>query len=375
MPMTPKERFLKIISFEQPDRIPNMDFGYWSETIERWHQEGLPKEIKGTDAIEKYFGLDRGFETNLINYWADDGPIGILWQEFPAYSKNIVSETDTTIVYEGEIGRITEKKKTASIPFQEVYPVVTREDFETKVTPERFNASDEGRITKEFNEMLKRSNAEQQPKGLWIDGFLGWPRYLIGIENLCYYYYDDPQLVHDIQRQHLDFVKDYINMGLSKTDLHYACIFEDMCYRNGCMISPKIWDEFMKPYYLEMIEYLHSKGIMKVLVDSDGNSIELTDWLVDAGVDGHYPLEIGSGALPEVIRKKHPKLALIGGINKRMLEEGRAEIDKELSKLPPLLEQGGFIPALDHRAHPQIPMANYQYYLEQKQKILDRYGK
>ena len=38
MKMTPKERFLSVLSFEQPDRIPIMDFGYWPETIEAWKQ-------------------------------------------------------------------------------------------------------------------------------------------------------------------------------------------------------------------------------------------------------------------------------------------------------------------------------------------------
>ena len=123
-----------------------------------------------------------------------------------------------------------------------------------------------------------------------------------------------------------------------------------------------------------MIGFLRQNGIQKILVDSDGNSVELTDWLVDVGVDGHYPLEINSGAFPEVIRERHPDLALIGGIDKRQLEMGKAEIDKELEKLPPLLEKGGYIPALDHRVHPQVPLANYLYYIEKKRELLERYG-
>ena len=127
------------------------------------------------------------------------------------------------------------------------------------------------------------------------------------------------------------------------------------------------------PYYHELIAHLRAKGVKKFLVDSDGNSVQLTDKLVEAGADGHYPLEINSGSLPEVIRARHPKLALIGGINKLALAEDRAAIDKELSKLPPILEKGGFIPALDHRVQPDVPMANYQYYIDKKREILEKY--
>ena len=166
---------------------------------------------------------------------------------------------------------------------------------------------------------------------------------------LSYAYYDDPELIHAIQRNHTDFVKEFVDMALTRTRLDYACFFEDMAYNHGSLVSPQIFREFMMPYYHELIAYLRSKGIQKVLIDSDGNTVALTDLLVEAGADGHYPLEINSGAKPELIRRRHPNLALIGGINKLTLMGDRGDIDRELSKLPPLLEKGGYIPALDHR--------------------------
>ena len=279
--MTPGERFMRCLNFESVDRIPVMDFGYWRETIDAWHKQGLPAEVDSTEEVERYFGCDRGFETNLVNYWGDNGPVGIEWR--------------------------------------------------------------------------------------------AWPRELLGPENLLISYYDDPDLIHAIQRNHTDFVKDWVDMVWEVTPLDYVCFFEDMAYNHGCFISPKTFDEFLMPYYHELVAYLRAKGVKKVLVDSDGNSVQLTDKLVEAGADGHYPLEINSGAFPEEIRKRHPKLALIGGINKLALAQDRAAIDKELSKLPPLLEQGGYIPSLDHRVQPDVPMVNYHYYIEKKREIMEKY--
>ena len=176
--MTPGERFMKAISFESVDRIPMMDFGYWRETIDNWHQQGLPAEVDSTEAVEAYFGMDRGFETNLVNYWADNGPVGIMWGIWPEFTKVKVGETEDTIIYEGEIGRIVESKA-GSIPAHEKSPVETMADFERLVVP-RMNPWDPTRITPEFEGMLARGKAQGQAIGTWIDGFYAWPRILMG---------------------------------------------------------------------------------------------------------------------------------------------------------------------------------------------------
>lgn len=370
--MTPGERFMRAISFQSVDRIPCMDFGYWRTTIDNWHQQGLPMEVDSTEAVEAYFGCDRGFETNLVNYWGDDGPIGIKWRAVPEWEQHVIAETDETITYGGEVGIITESKVSECIPHQEKYAVETREAFERLVVA-RSDPWDPRRITPEFEGMIARGRAQGQAIGAWIDGFFAWPRELMGPENLLYAFYDDPEFLHDIQRQHVEFIKGWIDMVFTHTPLEYVCFFEDMAYNHGAFISNDTFDEFMMPYYHEVVSYIRSKGVKKVLIDSDGNSVQLTDKLVEAGADGHYPLEINSGSFPELIRARHPKLALIGGINKLALSVDRAAIDRELSKLPPLLEKGGFIPSLDHRVQPDVPMANYQYYVDKKREIMEKY--
>lgn len=370
--MTPGERFMNAISFKSVDRIPCMDFGYWRTTINNWHKQGLPAEVDSTEDVERYFGVDRGFETNLVNYWGDDGPIGVKWRVFPEWTKYVVAEDEHSITYEGEVGHIREMKDSECFPEQTKFPVECMEDYDRLVAG-RLNAWDPGRITPEFKGMLARGKAEGQAIGMWIDGFFAWPRELMGPENVLYAYYDEPELMHRVNREHVQFVKDMADMIWEYTPLDYVCFFEDMAYNHGCFISNDTFDEFMMPYYHELIDYLRKKGVKKVLIDSDGNSVKLTDKLVEAGADGHYPLEIKSGSFPEVIRERHPNLALIGGIDKLALANGRDAIDKELSKLPPLLEKGGFIPCLDHRVQPDVPMADYQYYVEKKKEIMEKY--
>ena len=98
MKMTPKERFLSVLSFEQPDRIPIMDFGYWPETIEAWKQQGLPKELETYEEVESFFYGDRGFELNMVNRWGPALPEGAIWGIFPPFEQTVLEETEDTIL-------------------------------------------------------------------------------------------------------------------------------------------------------------------------------------------------------------------------------------------------------------------------------------
>ena len=63
-------------------------------------------------------------------------------------------------------------------------------------------------------------------------------------------------------------------------------------------------------------------------------------------------------------------LRLWGGVDKRELAKGPREIDAHLQALAPLIEEGGFIPTVDHSVPPDISWPNFQHYLETKQKLL-----
>lgn len=371
--MTPSERFLKTLSFEQADRIPVFDFGYWPETITRWHAEGMPAELTAYEDIEGYFFGDRGFELNMVNHWGMSDPEGIEWGTYPPLQKEILEETEDTILYGGEIGLVREHKKTGSIAHVIEYPISNLAEFEKKIAP-RMDAWTPGRVYSDFDSKIKLLHNQGEPTGVWLDGFLEYPRELIGIENLCYAYYDDPEFVQGINAHHVNFIKNFVDMVLTHTKIDYACIVEDMAYKNGSMISKEIFDKFMRPYYIELVDHLRKRGIHKILVDSDGNTIQIIPWLMEFGIDGHYPLEVIAGSTPQALRKLYPNFALIGGVDKFALERGPQSIDAELEALLPVLETGGYIPCVDHKVPPTVSLYNYNYYIEKKARILERFS-
>lgn len=39
-----QDRFYRVYTYQSVDRVPDIEFGYWSQTIQRWMKEGLSPE-------------------------------------------------------------------------------------------------------------------------------------------------------------------------------------------------------------------------------------------------------------------------------------------------------------------------------------------
>jgi len=67
----------------------------------------------------------------------------------------------------------------------------------------------------------------------------------------------------------------------------------------------------------------------------------------------------------ELRREYGRDLLLIGGLDVRVLAQDRRAMEEEiLSQVPPLLEQGGYVPLVDGRVRSHVPFENYVFYRE-----------
>jgi len=57
-------------------------------------------------------------------------------------------------------------------------------------------------------------------------------------------------------------------------------------------------------------------------------------------------------------------------VDKRELAKDKAAIEAHLRSLIPIVEDGGFIPTVDHTVPPDVPWDNFLYYMELKRKLL-----
>jgi uroporphyrinogen decarboxylase len=144
-----------------------------------------------------------------------------------------------------------------------------------------------------------------------------------------------------------------------------------MCYRAGPLLSPKVFRDALVPEYRRITDLLKSHGTDVVLVDCDGDMRALLPHWLEAGVNTMFPIEIGTwGTDPVALRQQFGRrLLMVGGVSKRTLAGSKDDIDAEVSRLAPLVEEGGFIPTPDHRVPPDVPLENYLYYLERARSV------
>jgi len=96
---------------------------------------------------------------------------------------------------------------------------------------------------------------------------------------------------------------------------------DDVAYKTGLMVSPEILREHFFPRFAQVIAPLKEAGI-KVIWHSDGNIMDVLDDAVEIGIDGIDPIERQAGMDIGVIRRKYPRLILVGNVDSAALAFG-----------------------------------------------------
>jgi uroporphyrinogen decarboxylase len=224
-------------------------------------------------------------------------------------------------------------------------------------TPERWPA--------DWDAYVQEMNGKSEPLALAVGGFYGDIREMIGSEKILYMFYDDPGLMEDMMEQMLYLEIEVIKRTLKDIKVQRADFWEDMAYKGGSLISPAMVRKLMIPRYKKITDLLHSYGVDVIHLDSDGDISELIPLWLECGINFISPFEVAAHNDAVAMRKKYGKdLIIAGAIDKRALAKGKEAIREEvMSKVPFLLEQGGYFPSVDHSVPPDITFENYCYYI------------
>jgi hypothetical protein len=375
--MDARERFLHCMHFEPIDRPFQWEtLGMWPETLDRWFTEGLDQSLKnpapgdrGAMLADVYLRvLVREFGLDRVDYLRDAVASGYTEMPFyPAFDVQEIESDGATRIYRDQDGILKREFKeygTSSMPQFLDYPVKNQKDF-LNLLP-RLDPDHPQRLAPNWRETCAFYARRDFPVGLTICGAYGYPRNLLGVENLSMAYYDQPQLIHLILEQWTEFYTRLTARVWEGIQYDFVLIWEDMAYKNGPLISPALVKEFMLPYYRQLIDAIRRQGCQVVIVDSDGDVRLLAPLFLSTGVNAMLPFEVQAGMdIREFRRLYGNNLAIIGGLDKRVLPLGRAAIQAELnSRMPLLLKSGGYIPALDHTVPPDVSLENFRAYLE-----------
>lgn len=353
------------------DRVPNHELGVWPQTAERWAEEGLPPGTLTYNwfVAEPYLGFDRREYT----------PLSCMM--IPPFQTEVLERTDRYEIIRHANGIVSKALVDGSIRGGRMcmdqyisFPVSNRDDFQE--LKRRYVATAEQRYPAGWSEKLvpgwrNREHVLVLGHNCAAVGFYWRAREWMGTENLSYAWYDLPELMHEMMEFYADFTIACAEPVLRETDVEYFTLNEDFAMKNGPLLSPDTLRTFIFPHLKRLVEFLKGNGVRYVALDSDGNPEPLIPLLMDAGVDILWPLERASDMDPVRVRKRYGRsLRLMGGVDKREIARGPEAIDAHLEHLRPLVEEGGYIPTVDHTVPPDVSWDNFRYYMDRKRKLL-----
>lgn len=152
-----------------------------------------------------------------------------------------------------------------------------------------------------------------------------------------------------------------------------AVYSDDMAYRSGPMLNPRMMDELYGDSLRRINETAHSLG-MKMVVHTDGMVYPLLEWFADCGFDGVQSLEPTAGI--ELARAKEmigDRMCLIGNIDIThiLVDASREEVFEAVRRSIDDAARGGGYILSPTNSHPGMDLKRLSWMLE----AVEEYGR
>ncbi len=363
--MNDRERVLAILNYEDYDRMPVVHFGLWNETLVKWYDEGhiSKAEAEGYSggnpppAVMSRLGFDFGWPGRVFgpNYGFIPGFEREVIEEMPDGSRKVRNHDGVTVL---------EKPGTVSIPAEYDHLLKDRRSWEEYYLPRL--QFDEKRIDYDWIEELKY-DTPGLPLSLFCGSMIGAIRNWTGVEGLSYMYADDEPLLDEIIETYFNLIYRCVEKTLSSgIRFDMGGYWEDICFKNGPLVIPSVFDEKCGPKYAILSSLLKDHGTRLSYLDCDGLIDSLVPTWVSNGINIMFPIEVGTWhASIKPWREMYGReIRGVGGMDKNAFSKDYNAVEKEVERLKPLVEIGGFIPCPDHRIAPDAKWENVQYYCD-----------
>lgn len=358
--------------YQPRDRSPLYDFSFWDETLPAWRGQGLPADVDRGNAGD-YFGLDQSLGSPQSAAWSTGVNSGLL----PGFEHRILDDDGdvfTEVQHDGAIVR--RQRSSVSIPMHVGHTLVDRQSWDRHYKP-RLDPDAPGRLPADWEQRASVWRDEARPHPIFIESgsLFGWIRDWMGIENLSMVIYDDPAWFEQMVETLADLqIANFTRLFATGGRFDAVGMWEDMCYNAGPLLSPAHFKQFLVPHYRRITELLNRHGVDIVYLDCDGRIDDLIPLWLDAGVNCMFPIEIGTwGADPVRYRREYGRnLRMMGGFGKQILAKSKPAIEREVIRLTPLVEEGGYIGFADHRVPPNVPLEHYAWYCQTVRRIWGR---
>jgi len=348
--MTGKERILKALNREQPDRVPLFELAYNESSI---------------------IGIAQHFTDKLpqLKSVADMTPEELLmiFEALVLFIEELDIEGVATreLKQEHPLGEgffrdkwgITFKRNPFGLAFPMEGPIQSRADLKGYKAPKP-----DADVDLMMLGMAKARFGDKRAVVFCTHDCFVLPWQLRGgMDRLLIDYIDDPAFAHDLARLSTDH---HMEEALAALDAGAdAVVFEDdIAFNANTLMSPAQFDEFIGPYQKELVDAVHQKG-GKALKHTDGNVWPVLDRLIDIGFDGIHPLQPQAGMdLRKVKEHCGEKICLLGNIDcSELLPNGtEEEVEQAVRKaIEDAAPGGGYIMTSSNTIHPGCKPENY----------------
>jgi len=345
-----------------PD-APFVQREFWFYSMNQFYAQGLDP----TADIADVFSYDPPGSYDLKHLgWCEAG-------FHPAFDETVIEDRGRHEVIRDFAGRhllVFKDRRQGFMPEYLDHPVKNQQTWEENVRW-RLDPDASGRF--DYLDKLRPEAVARASEGYMISqhliGGYMYLRSLMGPTEMMYAFYDMPALVHDCMRTWLALADAVIARHQEFVTLDEIYFAEDICYNHGPLCSPAAMQEFLFPYYQQLLANVRSRQLdpsrtLHVQVDTDGNVESVIPLYRDAiDISAMSPFEVASGCDVVDIGQRHPDLAIFGGIDKRVLAQDKQAIDRMVERiLPAMRRRGGYIPHCDHSVPEEVSLENYLHY-------------
>jgi hypothetical protein len=351
-----REEYLELMTFGAASRPMFVElFGPLVGLEEEWRAQGATEDELNLTAFDWDY-------VPIVDFGGQPLPRG--------HAPVTLEDTPERRVQRDFLGRtLLLLKQTATHALPMNFPVRNMDDWRRvkpffEFTPDRINWAEVA--------AAKKAREEGALIRAYMPGAFDMPRDLMGEENACLAYYEQPELMADIMATLTDTTRRVLEPIMAELPIDQLSVHEDFAGKSGPLVGPTQIKEHFEPHYRAIWEPLAERGAKIFQLDTDGNINAVLPALLDCGVTCIYPMEPAAGMDMVAVRQQFGRrLAILGGIDKHVLRQDRAAIRQELEyKLQPLMREGGCVFGLDHEIPNGTPLENYRYYVDLGREIL-----
>jgi uroporphyrinogen decarboxylase len=142
----------------------------------------------------------------------------------------------------------------------------------------------------------------------------------MGWDYFSYALYDDWGMVETLFDLYSDWNARAVD-HICSLGFDFIWAGDDIAFKSGPMISPKIFRELFLPYYRRVAERISLPWIFH----TDGNFLPILEDLLSLGMNGLHPIEPEAVDIQEVKQRVGDRVTLVGNIDINLLSNGSPE--------------------------------------------------